>query len=230
MNLVDFIANILFPKRCVFCDSVVSRDEDICGKCDAYKCVIGKDICYQCARDKEQCMCGDRKLYFDSCIAPFYFTDVVRNSIHTFKFRGRPDKSKGFSSLMCQCIQDKYAHLSYDCVLSVPMYYKKQIVRGYNQSELLAKNIAVVLAKPCYTDILCKVKDMTPQHELKDINRFENIADTFSISNKSLINGKNIILVDDVFTTGSTLNECAKVLKLFGAQHVYGVVIAATRK
>lgn len=231
LSLLENITNILFPPRCVFCENIITGDNNFeCRKCHASDFLIGDNICIKCGRDIDQCMCSDDVLHFDRCIAPFYFTDIIRESIHDFKFRGRLDKCKGYSRLMHRCIVDKYSEISFDCVVPVPMYYKKQRIRGYNQSELLSKNIAKLLDIPVVSNCIHKIKDMTPQHELKDGNRFENIANTFYISNKTYIFGKNIIVVDDVLTTGSTLSECAKILKQFGAKSVYAVVIAETKR
>lgn len=230
MNLVNFFLEILFPPRCIFCDRIISQNKKICGMCNAYKYTIGNNICVKCGRDIENCLCKGNELFFERCIAPFYFSDVIRDSIHKFKFKENQHKTKVFANFMYECILEKYSDISFDYIIPVPMYPKKQRKRGYNQSELLGINLSKMMNVPYSLSTLVKVKDMTAQHELQGINRFENIADTFGIINPEIIDNKNILVVDDVLTSGSTLSECAKTLKQNGANRIYGIVIAATLK
>lgn len=228
-DFFEFIVSLLFPKKCVFCNGIIPQNQDICGECGAYKCIIGNNICERCGRDIEYCSCGDSALYFDRCIAPFYFMDIIRESMHVFKFRGGRHKAEVFAKFMSDSVKEKYAGIHFDYIIPVPMYLKKQIKRGYNQSVLLGGFLGKSLEIPCLNGVLVKIKDMIPQHDLKDISRFENIAGTFGIENAQLIDNKNILLVDDVLTTGSTLSECANLLKSQGAKLVYGVVFSATK-
>lgn len=110
--------------------------------------------------------------------------------------------------------------------MPVPLFKRKEKKRGYNQSAVLAKILSVYYQLPIQKNNLVKIKNTKSQTEFKKQEREQNIANVFAIKNPGLINGKTIFLVDDVFTTGSTLEECAKTLKTNGAKKVYGIVVA----
>jgi ComF family protein len=111
-------------------------------------------------------------------------------------------------------------------LIPVPLDKKKLKIRGYNQSEELAKELSKVLQIPVLSDNLIKTKSTKPQMELKKEQREKNLENAFSIKNPAGLTGKKIFLVDDVYTTGSTMSECAKTLKEAGAKQVWGICIA----
>jgi ComF family protein len=110
--------------------------------------------------------------------------------------------------------------------MPVPLFKRKEKMRGYNQSAVIAKILSAYYQLPFQKNNLIKIKNTKSQTEFSKQEREQNIADAFSIKNPDLISGKTIFLVDDVFTTGSTLEECAKTLKATGAKKVYGIVVA----
>ena len=111
-------------------------------------------------------------------------------------------------------------------LIPVPLDKKKLKSRGYNQSEELAKELSEVLQIPMISDNLIKIKNTKPQMELKKEEREKNLGKAFKIKNSQTLLGKKIFLVDDVYTTGSTMDECAKTLKEAGAKQVWGIAIA----
>ena len=109
----------------------------------------------------------------------------------------------------------------YDVIISVPIHNKRMKTRGYNQSKLIAKEIAINCGKEYYDNVIIKSKNIAPQSTLDMLERVKNIKEAFSIGkNSEKISGKNVALFDDIFTTGSTVNECAKILKKIGANNV----------
>ena len=109
----------------------------------------------------------------------------------------------------------------YDVIISVPIHNKRMKTRGYNQSKLIAKEIAINCGKEYYDNVIIKSKNIAPQSTLDMLERVKNIKEAFSIGkNSEKISGKNVALFDDIFTTGSTVNECAKILKGIGANNV----------
>ena len=111
-------------------------------------------------------------------------------------------------------------------LIPIPSDKKKMEERGYNQSEELAKELSKFLEIPVATDVLIKIKSTKPQAESTKTEREKNLVGAFQIKNPETISGKKIFLVDDVYTTGSTMNECAKVLKDSGSKSVWGICIA----
>ena len=123
----------------------------------------------------------------------------------------------------------KYVKLfgSYDIIGAVPIHKKREKDRGYNQSELIAKEIAKNTPNIEYKNILKKLKNNHRQSELKMEERLKNVKNVYDVQNKEIIQNKRIILFDDVYTTGSTVNECSKVLKENGAKEILVLTLAS---
>lgn len=229
MDILNKFLNLIFPQRCAFCGKIITSDIDICPECIDNAYIIGNDICSICGRDINGCDCGNKKMEFNSCIAPFYFTDNIKDAIYKLKFSKSPYNAKVLSDLMTDRVRELYSSIEFDLIIFVPMHPKKILIRGYNQVEYLAKYISKNLDIPLYSNILYKSSLHESQHKTKGSERFENIKDTFTTKNNYIIKDKTILVVDDIFTTGSTLNEVAKTLKTAGAKNIYGIVFAATQ-
>ena len=125
----------------------------------------------------------------------------------------------------------KYGVLpGFDYIVPVPMHPRKKRQRGYNQSELIARQLGEFLNMEVRTDILKKTRYTRPQSKLKRNDRLHNLEGAFSVSPDVFVEGKRILLVDDVLTTGTTINTCAKILKDKGVNMIYGIVIAIAEK
>ena len=150
--------------------------------------------------------------YFDEHIYLFQYSGEIRNMILNYKFREKSYIYSTFVELIKNnekiCAQIK----KYDIIMPVPISKKRLNTRGYNQSALIARKIAKTL-NMCYEEnILVKIKDNKPQSEMGQEKRKSNVKDVYTIKNKEKIYQKKILLIDDIFTTGNTVNECAKVL------------------
>jgi len=123
----------------------------------------------------------------------------------------------------------KYVKLfgSYDIICAVPIHKKRKAERGYNQSELIAKEISKKLQNIEYKDILIKTKNNKRQSDLKREDRIDNVRNVYEIRNKQIIKDKKIIIFDDVYTTGNTVNECSRVLKENGANKILVLTLAS---
>ena len=113
--------------------------------------------------------------------------------------------------------------------MPVPLSNKKLKDRGFNQADLLGKYLATGFNKQYYTDILVRTINTLPQNSLNPQQRAKNIKDAFKIIDSTKIDNKNILLIDDIFTTGSTINECARILKMNGANEVYFYTLSTTK-
>ena len=150
--------------------------------------------------------------YFDEHIYLFQYSGEIRNMILNYKFREKSYIYNTFVELIKNnekiCAQIK----KYDIIMPVPISKKRLNTRGYNQSALIARKIAKTL-NMCYEEnILVKIKDNKPQSEMGQEKRKSNVKGVYTIKNKEKIYQKKILLIDDIFTTGNTVNECAKVL------------------
>ena len=160
-----------------------------------------------------------------------YKNPLIKNLIKRFKYEPFvKELAKDLTSLIIahfQLLDPPPNFGGGDYVLvPVPLEKRKLKWRGFNQSEEIGKEISKFLNIPLINDILFKIKETLPQVELSEKEREENIKGVFIIRNRKKISGKKILLVDDVYTTGSTMKECAQLLKKAGAKEVIGIVIA----
>lgn len=229
-DISDYVLSLLFPNRCVFCDKVIGPYEEYCCDCEKNLPWIDGEVCHFCGCKKTDCSCKKRHGHFyDGIISPLYFRDNVRVSIHKFKFRDEPQFSKVYASLMNKIRQREYADIDFHYVTYIPMNEKPERKRGYNQGRLLAKELSKISDIPFGDNLLLKLYETETQHGCKNSSqRKGNILGVFDVNPDFDINGKNILLVDDVKTTGSTLNECSKMLYLNGAESVYCLTVSLT--
>ena len=208
--MIDMLLNFLFPPVCGICGK---RDENwVCENC--YN-KLKINIIYNKAINK----------FYDEQIYLFKYKDI-RNLILRYKFNNQSCLNNTFANIILKnkklCRKIKI----YDIIIPVPMFHKKKKNRGYNQTELITSKIAKCLGIYTNNNILIKSKNTKTQSTLKEKNRYENIKNAFSIKNNELIKNKNIILFDDIITTGATVNECSKILKQNGVKNILVLSIA----
>ena len=192
----------------------------ICGKLEQ------KSLCNKCKIKLQKsaiCKIEDYKntsSYFDEHIYLFQYNGEIRDAILKYKFDEKSYIYRTFLEFIKNnekiCVQIK----KYDIIIPVPISKKRLNTRGYNQSSLIAKNLAQELNIEYSEKILIKIKDNKPQSEMKQDTRKNNVSGVYKVSNKEKINNKKVLIVDDIFTTGSTVDECAKVLKENNAQSI----------
>ncbi len=161
-------------------------------------------------------------------IAPLYYNGKTRKLIKNLKFYGEFKSAEVLREIFKSLPEETPHLLDFDMVIPVPLSGQRNNERGYNQAELVAESVADVLCLPLYPDALKKIKNTDRQSNMSAIERLTNIKDAFCV-NESVVQ-KRIILVDDVYTTGNTLNSCAKELIKSGAEEVVGVCAAITIK
>jgi len=211
MGLISTILDLLFPPKCVFCRKVLDKTDE--GWCD--NCI--ESLPYADDQGRQN---GD---FFDFCISPLYYTGVVRRSILRYKFSGAAHYANAYGRFLAECIREDH-ELKYDIISWVPLSDKRERSRGYDQAMLLAMATALEL-DDIAVETLLKPHDVQAQSELGDrAERSANISGAYVASDPEIIAGKRVLLIDDVVTTYSTLEECAKVLLSAKAA---GVVCAA---
>ena len=181
-------------------------------------------ICERCGRSKDECHCGKQRRAFERCISPFYHKGVAQNGIYTLKSEGFAVTVAGFAAEMAEVVRREYGGIPFDCVTAVPLHKRELLDRGFNQAEKLGQALAQRMGIP-YAALLTKITVTAPQKELTAVERSGNLLGVFDVCGD--VAGKTILLVDDVITTGATLDECAKMLKIFGAEEVYAVTAVA---
>ena len=192
---------MFFPPVCGFCGKLDRNS--LCNKC---KIQIKKNNLSKIEDYK------NTSSFFDEHIYLFQYSGEIRNMILNYKFREKSYIYSTFVELIKNnkkiCAQIK----KYDIIMPVPISRKRLNTRGYNQSALIARKIAKTLNMYYEENILVKIKDNKPQSEMGQEKRKSNVKGVYTIKNKGKIYQKKILLIDDIFTTGNTVNECAKVL------------------
>jgi competence protein ComFC len=219
----DFFG-VLFPQKCPFCGNLLPHGQLSCLSCAKMLPAVRPPICAVCGRGVAFCNCN-KNYHFDRCIAPFYYERQVASAIKRMKFAENRRGIPVLAREMSLCVQSEYESVRLDACAFVPMTKKAVRARGFNQSQLLAEYIAADIGIPLDRQALVKNKETLAQHSLPAAKRAKNAAGVYQAGNANL-QGKNILLVDDILTTGATLSACAKALKEGGAQAVFGIVLA----
>lgn len=223
-NLLDAIANAFFPHHCFLCDELLPREQLVCAECRDNAPYILPPICDRCGRGVDVCICGGHTHAYDRCVSPFYHDGIVQDSILQLKSRFDVDVADGFAAEMAEMVRREYGGIAFDTITSVPLHKKDLHQRGFDQAAGIAKALARRMGVP-YSPLLTKLTHTQPQKELSAVHRKGNLLGVFDVI--APVEGSIVLLVDDVITTGSTLDECAKMLKIFGAEEVYAVTAAA---
>lgn len=164
----------------------------------------------------------------DSCYYSVYYNRFIKGILHDFKFNDKGYLYKPLSEFLIETIKTNSLDKKVDLIYYVPLHRRKKAIRGYNQSELLASYISRALSLELSHNFK-KVKSTKEQHRLTKVERQTNLNDSFKLKNKDELVGKRVLLIDDLITTGSTLDECAKTLKEAGANKVIGLCLASGR-
>lgn len=188
------------------------------------------DYCDKCGQSPCTCRYKDAKRvfpYYDTCMSVVYYKTSARDLLLNFKYGNNPNSAKLIASMIYDKMIEEYDFVN-PIIVSVPMHKFDKRKRGYNQSELIAKHLSKLSGYEYNGKSLIKVKRTNSQKQLTEVQRRKNLIKAFEVKDKSLFSDKQIILVDDIITTGATLNECAKILKRAGASNVNCFVFAAT--
>ena len=207
------LLDIIYPPVCGICDKI--NKKSLCKKCEI------KIKPYQINEIEKI-----KNKSFDYQIKILKYENIIRDKIINYKFNEKAYLYKTFAKII---LKNKkiYGFLKkYDIIMCVPMHIKKKMLRGYNQSELIAKELAKKLQIEKQFNNLVKIKDTKKQSTLTKEQRKTNLKNAFQIKNIEKVKNKKVILFDDIYTTGSTVEECSKVLKRVGVSSIAVVTLA----
>lgn len=226
MRWIAVLRHIFFPSKCIFCGRVVEAGGYVCSDCKRTLPYAGGELCPRCA--SSACRCHRRPPVYDRAVVPFYYERRAAEAIKRFKFGDRPQDAVGLSAFIAERLSQADDIPMPDVIIPVPMYRKNKAERGYNQSELLAKELSRRLQ--IHTDFYSfqKLRPSRTQHQLSAAERRQNLSDCFAVTVPGAICGKKILLVDDVITTGATLDACASILRQSGAQYIIAAAVCTT--
>jgi ComF family protein len=218
------ILDFFLPRFCITCNSPLNANQKLlCPNCVSEINSPTPEIL-----QKE----FERKFLIDGFIndfaAAFIFESdkAIHDVVHSLKYQKRFGAGVFLGDLAADVLQDKILSWQADLILPVPLHILKKAERGFNQSYFIAKGFSKKLGLELKSGVIKRIKFTETQTHLNSIDRKANIRDAFKLKNRKTIKNKNIILVDDVVTTGSTINECARILKEGGASKVFALSIA----
>ncbi len=226
-SITDRVRAAIYPDRCCFCGKVIKYKTELCDSCRKIPRLTAADRCFACGRNINECNCKGHANFYEAVTAPYRYMGVVKKGVGAWKFLDEETNVVFFGKAVAETVADEFYGVKFDFICFIPQTKDEMKVRGYNQSEVLACEIGKNLNIPL-RPLLTKVFKTKRQHELPWYMKTGNVFGVFDCIDKNAIEGKTILLTDDIKTTGTTLNECAKVLNLYGAEKVYCAVFAVT--
>lgn len=219
------LAAFFYPERCPFCDKPVPFGKAACPECLARVPRDAQTVCTACGRPVTIAK-GHTGCNGFPCVTPFYYDGAVRQAVLRLKFHGRRQYAQSLSAFAFDALEAA-AGGRVDAVVYVPMVRRAERERGYNQAGCFAKALAARLGVPC-AHWLVKLRQNAPQRSLSAEERHKNVQGVFACRTGVPVEGKRILLCDDIITTGATLQECARLLMENGAASVVCCAIAHT--
>lgn len=225
----DFISYLIFGNHCKYCDELIAFGEAMCENCKNDLPRITGEKCKLCGAGKDRCTCKKAKMKYDGICAPFYYEKTIETAIRKFKFADKPYIAKALAEDTAAAVKENFADMNFDFIDFIPFSKNQSKKRKYNPAGEIAKEMSKLLEIPI-KNVLTKSFETETQHISGAFYRKGNVAGAYDISENADLQGKTVLLVDDIKTTGSTLNECARVLKIAGAEKVCCAVAALTAK
>ncbi|OIP62728.1 MAG: amidophosphoribosyltransferase [Nitrospirae bacterium CG_4_9_14_3_um_filter_53_35] len=240
LSWVREFLNLVLPGKCPICHVDLNTEEGepppFCSSCLQKMIQIAGHGCPTCGRPlpsrellemnpKFRCgVCRLRQTHLDGAKACFYFAGPVREAIHLFKYRGYWRLGRGLVRGAVDCMKE--VPFEADLILPVPLDTLRLRRRGFNQAVVLGRELSKAKGIPMALDLLVRTKRVRPQVGLRGKERLKNIRGCFHVTNPERIEGRKVLLVDDVMTTGATANECARRLKKSGVKSVFLFAVA----
>ncbi len=225
----DKIMAFLFPNTCPFCGKV--SETEICDACRKKLPFVREPYCMCCGKlirrdEDEYCYdCGRRSHFYESGRAVWLHSSIVRPSIYQFKYHNRRIYGRVFAREMVNAYGMTIRKWQIAIIIPIPLSKNRRRKRGYNQAELLAKEIGKIMDIPVDTWSLVRKKNTVPQKIMDARGRRKNLQHAFAWNGPRL-RGVNVLLIDDIYTTGSTIDAAAKIVKLAGAEKVHFLTVS----
>ncbi|MBL7203575.1 MAG: ComF family protein [Desulfobacteraceae bacterium] len=242
MNLIRELADIIYPPRCAICRQflwkgpLINEDNSLsfCPTCIADFRHISSPLCPICGAPfhseiKEDHPCEDclrKRPFYDSAGAPYRYEGPILKAIHRLKYGAKSFLAGSLGPLLARFSESRFGESGAYLTMPVPLHPRRVRERGFNQSLLLARHVAKGLKSDLDFLSLRRVRYTLPQTRLAKKERQRNVRGAFQLKNRDAVKGKTILLVDDVVTTGNTLNECARILKKGGSGKVFCISLA----
>ncbi len=232
-SIIVAITHVLYPKRCVACDKVLLKLEKeigFCTKCRSKIELVGSDYCLKCGQpiarhNTELCdSCQKKKHNFEQVRAIYKYEGDMKQAIYRFKYGNKRCYARVFAKHAVKYYGEWIRHNNIEAIVPVPMYKPKERRRGYNQATVFAKELSAITGIPVMEDIIRRNTDTVAMKQLIGIKRTKNLLNVFTLTLKD-VQFRKVLIVDDIYTTGTTIDEVAKVLKQGGVTDVFGICV-----
>lgn len=228
------ILEILYPARCPVCHGVIRGKGDLCLPCRNKLPYVKEPLCKKCGKEiekPEQEYCRDCQRFshgFDRGAAVFAYNDIMQRSIAMFKYHNRREYAKFYAKEMAQHCRRFIERCAPEVIIPIPIHKKKMRQRGFNQAELVARGLGKLLKIPVDTTYLIRAENTIPQKELSRQQRKANLKKAFMIKKTDQCY-RRVLLVDDIYTTGATIDAVSELLKEKGAKNIFFLTICVGR-
>lgn len=226
------LLKLVYPKHCPLCGNILPFDGgSACKECLTKQKRIEPPFCLKCGKTvgdetEEYCIdCMALPKHYVRGFPAFAYVGQIKDALYGFKYNNQREYGNFFAECICAQYGGDLKALQVDGLIPVPVHPSKKRVRGYNQAEVLAKALGNLLQVPVYPSYLKRVVNTNPQKELNDKTRMKNLKNAFKIG-ENAIKLKKVLLVDDIYTSGATIEACTKVLSEAGAEEVYYTCVA----
>ena len=233
-ELLHSAVSLLYPPGCTICRKSIRAGEYLCDQWETKAVRIVAPFCQKCSKPFEGSItntfacanCAHRTIYFDAAVAAYRGRGIVRQIIHEFKYGRQIYLRHLVGRWLNSALDDERLRQShFDVIVPVPLHPTRRRERGFNQASLLAELLSAQTSIPA-KPLLERTRYTTTQTALDRSERMENLHNAFRLRKNADVRGLRVLLVDDVLTTGSTLNECARILKRAGAFSVHAATAA----
>lgn len=220
-----------YPPRCPVCDEILAPGKLICPSCEKEACPVVEPVCKKCGKPmenekREYCSdCSQKKHVYKQGKAVFVYKLGIKKSMYRFKYSNRREYAAFYAKRAVEVHGDWIRRRTVEVIVPVPMYAGKKRRRGYDQAEIFARALGREMKIPVNTRLVRRVRNTTPQKELSGKERQRNLKNAFQLT-QDIVKYTQILLVDDIYTTGSTIDAVAATLISGGAEDIYYICIS----
>jgi len=217
MNFIEKFLNVIYPSKCIFCHKIDfdNADKGICASCFEKLKVFDNNVC-------------EKNFAVNSGFSMFLYSSELREIIHKIKYKDFGYYAKAIGAKMGEFFVNQNLIFA-DFIIPVPIHWIRKMQRGYNQAEIMAREVSKVSKIPISNCSLIRNRNTKPQFDLNKEMRIKNIEGAFVIKNFDELVGKDVLFIDDIYTTGTTLKECEKIVKSIGVKNVYYFTLSSTK-
>lgn len=230
-NVKEMFLSVIYPVKCPFCGDILGGKRiSSCRTCERKLPFVKEPRCYQCGKpidssEEEYCADCRRKKHNYTCGVALWSYDIaVKQAVYRFKYKNQRQYANYFAKELIKRYGRLMKTWDADAVIPVPIHRKRYKQRGYNQAELLAVILGQYIEVPVVSDLVERIKNTRPQKELNDKERYKNLKKAFKIT-KNVVELKKVIIVDDIYTTGTTVDVMAELLLEAGITDIYVVTL-----